>query len=123
MAGSLRWFTYTSDSGALGNVLLDESNSKAVATPGGALFASVATANPEVPTGTKLRYCNTFNTANPVQKRKFYMSTAALLGGLQQGGTILADGVTWRVTSTRGEQRRVPFLGDTGLDDGTAGNT
>jgi hypothetical protein len=70
-----------------------------------------------------MRYINSFNVALPAQRRRFWVSNAALLATLSTGGTILSEGITWRITSTRGEKRRVLPLGDTGLDDGTPGNT
>lgn len=123
MSGSLRTFTYTLDGGVNANVLVDESNAKGVATPGGALFPAVASANPELPRGTRMRYVNAFNVALPVQKRRFWVATAATLALMATGAVILADGVSWRVTSSRGERRRILPLGDTGQDDGTPGNT
>jgi hypothetical protein len=123
MAGSLRWFNYTSDAGQNFAVFLDESNSKGVGTPGGSLFPAAFTLAPQLAAGVKKRYLNCFLATDPTQRRRFYVGTLAAYNALQDGGTILAGGLTWNVSSAQGERRRSPYVGDTGQTDGTAGNT
>jgi hypothetical protein len=127
MAGSLRYFNYVTDSGQNTGVLIDESNAKAIATPGGALFPAVFVQAGQIPSKVKKRYVNCQNIADPNIKRRFWVGTVAILALLAAGGTIVSieNGITinWRVLSARGEKSTAPFVGDTGQTDGTAGNT
>lgn len=123
MAGSLRWFNYTSDRGTTYAVFLDESNSKGVGTPGGALFPTVFAVQPQLPKGVTMRYLNCFLSTDNTQKRRFWVGTVAAFTALSDGGSILAGGLTWNVSSARGEKQRSAYVGDTGQTDGTAGNT
>jgi hypothetical protein len=128
MTGSKRFFNYATDAAVVTAVELDESNSKAVGTPGGALFPAVFAPAPIIPTGLKKRYVNAFNTALPAQKRRFFVGTLTAYNLISGGGTIaVTDPVTgnstWQVTSSRGEKGRIPYVGDTGQTDGSAGNT
>jgi hypothetical protein len=136
MAGSLIYRDYTSDSGVIYAVKLDESNSEA--TIGGTVLvpARAAAGAVQKPAGLKLRYANAYNQDNPSQKRRFYLGTAAVAtAAAAAGATISAEdypgadaaaGVaqTWVITSLRGEKAvKVPAVAapDTGLDDGDGG--
>jgi hypothetical protein len=128
MTGSKRFFNYVTDAGVTSAAELDESNSKAVATPGAALFPAVFTVAPLLPSGIKKRYVNAFNVGLPAQKRRFFVGTLTVFNAISAGGTIavtdpVAGNSTWQVTSSRGEKSRIPYVGDTGQTDGTAGNT
>jgi hypothetical protein len=139
MSGSLTWRGYTSDNGTVYSIKCDESNANAIATNGAGtasgVLLPVRTANaPLAPCGLKPRYVNTYNQANPSQKRRFKYSTAAAVVLLSQGATISAEDYpagggtapgttqTWVVASPRGEKSRSapPITApDTGLTDGT----
>lgn len=118
---------------------VDESNANAIATNGAGIASAallpVRTANsPYPPCGMKPRYANCYNSANPLQKRRFKFTTAAATVLSSDGATISAEDYpagggnapgtvqTWVVTSIRGEKsRKSPAItsADTGLNDGT----
>jgi hypothetical protein len=135
MAGSRKKFQYTNDAGVLYTVNLDESNSEG--TIGGtAMFLPRTTQLPDVPRGTKLRYCNAYLLSNPDIKRKFYIGNPAAVLQAVNGGALLAAvypsaadaapvTAAWGITSYRGEGSTPPqpintTSGDTGLFDGDA---
>lgn len=139
MSGSMTYRAYSDDRGTLYSIKCDESNANAIATSGAGIASAallqVRVANsPLPPTGLKPRYANTYNSANPTQKRRFKFSTAAATVILSDGATIAAEDYpagggnapgttqTWVVTSVRGEKsRKAPSYtsSDTGLTDGT----
>lgn len=136
MAGSLTWRQYSSDNGAVYSVRVDKSNASATVSGGTGALMPVRTVNSAgAPQALKKRYANTFNRANPLQKRRFYIGTTAnFLAASNAGATITAEdypvaqgaaGVaqTWVVTSVRGERANLPpafGASDSGLTDGTA---
>lgn len=141
MAGSKRDFSYETNKGIKYAVNLDESNSKGICSaPDGTnplpLFNAATAPFPgRAPQGFKLRYCNTYNQANPKEKRKFYIGNPAAYNYLDENAAVIKAErvgpdttpavVTWVVKSARPERRgQTPdFLVDSGLDDGTpAGN-
>jgi len=116
-------------------VTLDESNSEG--TIGGvAMFLSRTVQLPDIPRGTKLRYCNAYLLSNPDIKRKFYVGNPAAALQAVNGAQLLAavypsagDAApvtqAWGITSYRGESSTPPqpintTSGDTGLIDGDA---
>jgi hypothetical protein len=139
MSGSMTHRTYTSDSGVVYSVKVDESNANAIATNGAgvsssALLPARTVNSPYPPCGMKPRYANCYNSANPNQKRRFKFTTAAAVVLASDGATISAEDYpagggnapgtvqTWVVTSIRGEKsRKAPSITsvDTGLTDGT----
>lgn len=139
MSGSMTYRQYTGENGTAYSIKCDESNANAVATNGAGIASAallpVRTANlPLPPCGLKPRYANCYNSANPLQKRRFKFSTAAASVIISDGATISAEDYpagggnapgttqTWIVTSVRGEKsRKAPSFtsADTGLTDGT----
>lgn len=138
MAGSKRDFSYTSDDGTTKYALnLDESNSKGVlSAPDGTsplnLFLTAVAPFPiRPPQGFKARYLNTYNRANPVEKRKFYVGNPAaynyaklnpsIIKAERVGPDVTPTVVEWVVKSARPEKfgTAPDFLVDSGLDDGT----
>lgn len=138
MSGSMTERQYTADNGATYSIRCDESNANATATAGGITsppLLPIKIANqPFAPQGTKFRYVNAYNQANPAQRRRFKYSISAQTVILAPGATIscedypaagaTASGVTqtWIVGTAVGEKSRrsKPFSApDTGLTDGT----
>jgi hypothetical protein len=138
MAGSKSWRQYIGDDGTSYSVNVDESNANGTVTGGGStvILLPIRTANyPAPPCSMKKRYCNTYNSATPTIKRRFYVgTTAAQIAAAAPGATISAEvspgagdtagtASTWIITSLRGEKtRKPPAFGapDTGLLDGTS---
>jgi hypothetical protein len=134
MAGSLKWFQYTDDSGTNYSQNIDESNG--LGTIGGIRMSlNRSAASPNLPTKLKRRYVNAFVTALPAIKRRFWIGNPLAIPQILQGGAMLAavypsptDGTPvtapWTITSYRGEKNSPPpalntTAGDTGLTDGT----
>lgn len=141
MAGSRRDFSYDSDSGTRYAVNIDESNGKGVlSAPDGSgplnLYNTAVAPFPgRAPQSFKKRYLNTYNRANPVEKRVFSVgnvaaynyaaNNASIVTAFRVGADSTPVAVEWVVKSARPEQRgTVPdFSTDSGLNDGTpAGN-
>jgi hypothetical protein len=138
MSGSMTWRAYTGDDNTVYSIKIDESNARAAIAGGTAApLCPVRTANsPVLPCGTRKRYVNTYNSALPTQRRKFYIGDPTLVATISAPGTTITaenypgagdtagTNVTWVVSSYRGEKRRIPpayTATDTGLTDGTAG--
>lgn len=128
MAGSLKWFVYTADNGSQYGVKLDESNAKAAGFPDYA--GGAAGSFPQLPRGARMRYANV--VSGQVKRRIYVPSTTAPLwtnpattvplldfSTSAAGVPVTATPVTAVVTSLVGERFRRPFVGDTGLTDGT----
>jgi len=113
MGGSIKWVNYTADDDTLYAVLLDEGNAEAADF----LDYSGTADGDVIPRYFQMRYVNTVNAEGIT--RKFYVGTpdSDLLAG---GGSIVVDGITWNVSSKRGESRRLPRAADTGQTDGDA---
>jgi len=140
MAGSKRWFRYRSESGADFSVNLDESNSEATSNSIRLMPARTAV-HPLMPKGFNMRYVIASTPApisvapaasGKVITRKFWIGDPAALAAVVAGNPISASvypglaAVNWSINVTRGEKSRIPpalnaTLGDTGLDDGDAG--
>lgn len=128
MAGSNMWFAYTADSGLQYAVKLDESNAKAAGFP--VYDPAVTGAVPPLPRGMKMRYAN---CVRGLIRRKIYIPSLtsefwtdgsltinlpdfqSSVGGVQ----INPAGYAFAISSTVGQKFRRPFVGDTGLDDGS----
>ncbi len=135
MAGSITWRAYTGDNGTSYSIRCDKSNASGTVTGGTGALLPVRTANaPVIPQGLRKRYANTYNRANPAEKRRFYIGTSVnYIAASAAGATITAEdfagagdtaGVsqTWVITSLRGEKAVIPpsfSATDTGETDGT----
>jgi hypothetical protein len=124
MAGSIKWFNYTSDAGVNYAIQNDESKAEAVAAPGGVCLGALVAGTVPVPRRLAYRYVNAFDTTNPTRRARFKIGTLAVYNAITSA-TIITEaagdgttGGTWRVTSKRGEQTDLPFSGDSGLLDG-----
>lgn len=120
MAGSIKWFVYQDDEDKSWAVKLDKSNALA----GGftEVQPNMLTTVDELPRGRKMRYVNVVHPASGA-KRKLYLGQPT--NPLTKGGQVTlplfsgnqAQGVTFFVSSYRGERKRVVFGEDTGLTD------
>jgi hypothetical protein len=135
MAGSLRWYKYTDDSGFPYSVNLDESNSNA--TCGGvALMVNRTTAHILPNSKLHKRYVLAFLTSNPAIRRRFWignplaipqiLAQAAFLASVYPNSTDTpVPPSPWTVTAYRGEKAGLPppfniLTGDTGLTEGSS---
>lgn len=120
MAGSLRWFGYTSDDGVDLAVQLDESTyeSSNLGFPAVAAGALAMRATGGIP--LEMRKVNCSRVVDDVTIRQsFYVGTfAALQTILTSLPQITVGGVTWNVQSTCGEKRLVIPPTDTAQLDG-----
>lgn len=139
MAGSLTYREYVNDAGLSYSIKIDKSNASATVSGGTGSLCPVRTANsPGVPCGLQKRYVNTFNQANPLVRRRFYIGSLANITAAQAPGAVItAEGLsggaaagagagagsgTWVITSYRGERsRNIPAFTapDSGQTDGT----
>jgi hypothetical protein len=126
MAGSIKEMLYTSDTGEIWLVKVDESNGEAF---GFADFTGVETFNQVgVPPGAQMRYVNWRSDTGQL-KRKFWVGKPDHTGFINGGAVTVAtlNGNTavplpGNLTSAVGEKRRLPNTStageDTGLNDG-----
>lgn len=115
MAGSLAWFKYVDDNDQTWGVLLDEN----LGTLAGAGFTPVGSGDnlETMPRGMKMRGVNAVQTsgAGAGYVSRFWpcgTKTAAIYAGTQKTFTI--NGLTYSVSSSRGESKRKPKSENTG---------
>lgn len=121
MAGSIKWFIYTTDSGEDYGLRLDESNTEAVNASTQDLIAG-ATIPFALPRNVKPRYVEYTNAAR-TRTIKCVCLTQAIYNGVISGGvpTItdpIAGSGTLGLIRGKGEQVQLPQPLDTGLTDG-----
>lgn len=127
MAGSKRWFGYTSDLGVQWAVELDESTYENAAlgfTPidlgndGPVRNNRILKLGGTRPLGPRYVNAQATNANGNTVRRRFYLGSpdADIFTG--EILTVTVDGLTFSVTSKRGERSTVPPVGDTGLTDG-----
>lgn len=122
MAGSRKWFVYTTDAGNDFAIELDESNTEAV---NGATQDFPNTGSPAtvaLPRNIKPRYAVYQNAENTIT-RKCVALTATILNGLVANVPTITDQVSNQTLILRriqGEKSRLLFGQDTGLNDGDA---
>lgn len=118
MSGSRKYMMYTLDGGSTVAKQVDESNGEALGFDDYTGTAPTATAI-EALALRKMRYILCVNSADPTQKRRFWVgkpdNTAYLVGG-----TVAIDGITWQISGSVGEKKTFPTAADTGLQDGDA---
>lgn len=121
MAGSLKWFLYTADSGTQYAVYRDESNLEAVNGAVGDYPDTGGTVTAGLPNNLKPRYASYVSATNTV-RRNVICLTAAIFNALAPGATITdqTSGLTLTLVSKTGEKSRLPRGQDTGLTDGDA---
>lgn len=116
MAGSLRWYVYTADDGEEFGALLDEDTGNLEALGFTPVLAE--TDIDPLPKGFKMRYVNAVQTTGSgagFRYRSFACgdADATLFSGETKVFTI--NGLSYEVTSTRGERSRRPRSTNSGL--------
>lgn len=123
MAGSLKWFVYTDDSGTDYGIYLDESNTEVVNANVGD-YASGPLPN-AVPRNIKVREVFYTNPARTRTIRCVPLSQTVYNGIIQGGVPTIPDpidsgGPDLGLIRGNGERRRLPVPLDSGLTDGDA---
>lgn len=116
MAGSRAWFVYVDDDDTSSAVLLDE-DTGGLAGLGFTPYNGTTPLDP-LPKGFKMRYVNAVQTTGSgagFRYRSFPCGSddAAIYSGTTP--TFSINGLTYAVTSTRGEKSRKPTAVNTGL--------
>lgn len=121
MAGSNKWFLYTSDSGTQFAALRDESNVEAVNGTVGDYPDTGGTVTFSLPNNLKPRTA-TYASPTGTVSRTILCLTQAVFNGILPGATITdaVSGLTLTLRSKRGESIKLPRGIDTGLIDGDA---
>jgi hypothetical protein len=123
MAGSRKWFVYTTDAGDDYAIQLDESNTEAV---NGAAqdFVDGLGSLAAVPRNIKPREIFYSNQSGTRVIRCVALTNTIYTGAIGGGVTTITDPIagTGNLTLIRanGEKFRIPYAIDTGLDDGDA---
>lgn len=121
MAGSIKWFIYTTDTGADYALQADESNVEAV-NGGTQDYLNDTELIYAVPRNVKPRYAVYENAAGTRQIKCVALTTAIYNGIPANVATITdpIDGGTLTLKRIRPEVITLPFGADTGLTDGDA---
>jgi len=131
MAGSRTWREYTSDTGLVFSIAIDESNANLFASLTGTRLAKIRTTNaPPLPIGIRPRVIHCWQQSNPTLKRSLIIGDPAIIktaASLDGSLYFYNAGYTdvWITTGYRGESISYPryYLQlDTGLNDGTISN-
>lgn len=119
MAGSLKYFTYTSDDGQDWALLADESNIETVNDT--AVQPIVPTAQYKIPKNLAPRKA-VYQSADGLVRREVTVLTAARLAALDGtfSYTDQTSGLNVFLKTKIGERIMLPTLSDTGLNDGDA---
>jgi hypothetical protein len=119
MAGSLKWFPYTDDDGAIWALRLDESNTEAC--NGDVDYTGTPVLTNSVPRNVRPRFA-VYASPDGARNLRITILTPELYQGLAAATPIIPDpfaaGGILRLVRQRPEQRRLPVAGDTGLNDG-----
>lgn len=122
MAGSLKWFLYTTDAGEQFAIKADESNTEAVNGTTGDYLATT-TEIYAVPRNVTPRYALYVN-AEETRSVKCVCLTSAIYNAVATTTPTISDpiddGVTLTLKRIRPELIQLPFAADTGEDDGDA---
>jgi len=121
MAGSVKWFEYSTQSGDTFAVLMDESNGEAVGNPD---YTPTSTATYALPRNVRPRHA-IYRSADGNSQRKIIVSDNAANAGTLPATIDFNDGnggtVTCSLSQFVGEEYRpIPSAEDTGLTDGDA---
>lgn len=118
--GSRRWFAYIADNGTEYAIELDESIYETPELGFGQLTgqADALSANSSRP--LKMRYVNAVrvNAQDETERASFFVGTQAAYAALQAAGSINVGGISWGLSSVRGESRKLIPLTDTEALDG-----
>ncbi len=120
MAGSMKWFVYTTDNNDTFALWRDESNLEAV---NGATGDYPATGGPRysIPRNIKPRVI-TFESVDGLYRRDIVALTPAIFNAVVPGATMVdqVSGETLRFVRKKGEILRQPVGEDTGITDADA---
>lgn len=123
MAGSIKWFTYTTDANVVYGIKLDESNTEAVNGATGDYTDATSAVTDALPRNIKPR-CAYYVNSTRTRTIKCVILTPTIYATISLGGGTIADPIagTGNLVLNRlvGEKRSLPFPQDTGLDDGDA---
>lgn len=123
MAGSKKYFVYTTDEGDDFALLADESNTEAV-NGGTQDYADGVAITYELPRNIKPRRA-IYANANKTRKVTCYALTSAIYTGIPAGAPTITDpiagtGTLSLVSLIPESMKRLPISIDTGLNDGDA---
>lgn len=122
MAGSIKWFEYETDTGAMFAVSMDESNGEAV---GNADYTVSSTAQFKLPSNIIARYARYTSDEGTTTRKIPVGSPSATVATLPDSFTAQvsgnATGVLVKLREFVGERvTMIPMAADTGLNDGDA---
>lgn len=115
-SGSRKWMLYTSDDGSRYAVNIDEGNGEALGFDD--YTAGVGESGNVLPRGFQMRYVNA-TTATGI-RRRFWVGKPDNEVYTGAAPSVTIDGVTYNVSSTRGEKKTRPVAFDTAQQDGDA---
>ena len=123
MAGSKKWFVYTTDQGDDFGLLADESNTEAV-NGGTQDYVSGLTIPYAVPSNIEPRAA-VYQSADGTRTIRCYCLTQTIYNGVMANAATITDPIagTGTLVLIRLEPERIklmPMAGDTGLTDGDA---
>lgn len=120
MAGSMKWFVYTTNSGTDFAIKRDESNLEAL-NAGTQDYVDATSVTFALPVNVKPRYCR-FRSADGTVSRNIVCLTQTIFDAIAAGSDITdgPSGKTLFLTEKVGERVKTPFAVDTGLTDGDA---
>lgn len=121
MAGSIKWFVYTTDNGTDFAIQADESNVEAVAA-GTQDYVAGLNVIFAIPRNLSPRYAF-YRSADGLRTLRVPILTKALFDGIVTGAPTIADPIgagTLTLARVRGEVVRLPQAADTGIIDGDA---
>lgn len=123
MSGSRVWFAYLTDIGYTYAVFLDKSNY--LSTDLGFVRLQSGLPYEALPKTIRMRYCLAYDANAPTRKRKFYIGNTGTYAVRYNNRVIVApvaqpgSETNWIITTFRGERTRLPYSGETGLNDGS----
>lgn len=121
MAGSIKWFVYTTDGGTDYAIKLDESNTEAV-NGGTQDYVSGLTITSALPRNIKPRTVFYTNQSRTRTLRCVCLTQSVYTGVVQGNLPTIADSIagtgTLGLIRAKGEQLQLPVPLDTGLTDG-----
>lgn len=120
MAGSLKWFVYTTDGGDDFAIFRDESNTEAI-NGGTQDYVDATTVQHAVPRNVTPRYLR-MRSADGLVSRNIVGLTLTIYTAVAAGTSITdpVSGKTLVLSEKVGERIRYPKAPDTGLTDGDA---
>lgn len=118
MAGSIKWFIYTTDDGDDFAVKLDESNTEQI-NAGTQDYVAGAGVNYALPRNVKPRNL-VYESTDGAVRRRLVALTPTIFNGVAAGNSYTdpVSGVVVNLVQKNGERISLPRADDTGLQDG-----